>query len=116
MAKKQYYCIDFKSFHTAIHGLICYDTRRDAEKYYKQLETLLKDAKVQEFNSDEECMAYNFMLEHTVQSIIDKCSLYLDEVDFHEYRKGGVRNRIEKFYYYGDTRCIIVNWFDIVLY
>ena len=41
MAKKQYYCIDFRNMHNGFHGLFVFDTRKEAEEVLDRMDDLI---------------------------------------------------------------------------
>lgn len=115
MAKKQYYAINFRSYHTAVHGLICFSTRKEAEQKYNEIQKWLKEIEreTEEIPNNREMLEAIFY--DNLNNIINNSALYLHEVNFREYKEGTIRNRLEKYYIYNDTKCIIVNWnsFDL---
>ena len=42
MAKKQYYCIDFRNMNKGFHGLFVFDTRKEAEDNFIYLKEGIK--------------------------------------------------------------------------
>lgn len=106
MARKKFYCIDYRNMHTAIHGLIVYDSRKQAEDAY---ELLRKNIREFGFNGMDEEQTYQEILNIAFNSSID-C---IDEIDFRKIKEKQLYGRLQKVY---NDDYIIVNFCSIDLY
>ncbi len=110
---KKLYCIDFRNMHTAIHGLICFNTRAEAEANYKKLSEgiggLEKQYRNHIITDDEYTSYYN----NLITLIEYDASRWLDEVNYREFENIIRYNKPCKVY---QNDYVIVNNIAIDLY
>lgn len=114
--KKYYYCIDFRSMHTAVHGLLGYFTRIEAEKIYTKLKKDLNNLEKNVSNGIMEDTEFQLKYQCILDEIFNNADYILEEIDYREIEiktLGNKVKRIEKMY---DSNCIIINDISLDLY
>lgn len=109
MAVKQYYCIDYRNMHKGIHGLIIFNTRKEAEDSYIVLKNGIAEFEkaTREGRLSEE--EGTFRYECLVQDIFDDAMTVWEEIDYHVFEEGMLRGRLEKYIRANGTKYIVVN-------
>lgn len=114
--KKYYYCIDYRSMHTAIHGLVGFSTRVEAEKVYKKLKKELNNLEINVTNgliyNDEFQVSY----QHIVDELLNNSDYMLEEIDFRKIETKVLGNKIKRMERIYDSNCIIINDMSLDLY
>lgn len=111
--KKCEYCIDFRNMHTAIHGLIVFNSRKEAEKAYtdftygvNRVEQELRLGSTTRENSED---LYNSL----VDDLFVKSINVYDEINFREIKEEMSPKYLK---YYRVKSCIIVNIVSLDIY
>ena len=101
------YCIDFRNMYTAIHGLIVFNTRKDAEDAYEFLKKNIRKLEVSETN--DEGLTYD----DVINNVLNSSTNFIDEINFRSIKEKQLYGRLQKVY---DNDYIIVNFCSIDLY
>lgn len=106
MAKKKKYCINYRNMHTAIHGLILFDTRREAEDAYGFLKKNIRKIEMSEMEDE-------FTYEDIVNIVFNSSEGCIDEINFRDIKEKQLYGKLQKVYC---DDYIIVNFSSIDLY
>ena len=106
MARKKQYCIDFRNMHTAIHGLIVFNTRKEAEDGYTFLKNNIRKI---ELGQMDETLTY----EDIINMVLNSSSDFIDEINFRSIKEKQLYGRLQKVY---NDDYVIVNFCSIDLY
>lgn len=114
MAKKQYYCIDFRNMHNGFHGLFVFDTRKEAEDNFIYLKNGITELEVNRgAGKISEQSAENKYHEFINEVYLSSSSFY-EEVDFRKKQEKTLRNKLEEYYEMNGFRYIVVNFRNVL--
>ena len=110
MAKKQFYCIDFRNMHNGFHGLFVFDNRKDAEDNYTYLKRGIHELEIlrgkEKISEEEGNIKYNVLIDN----VYKEARSFYDEIDYREKQEKMIRNRLEQYYEMNGFRYIVVNF------
>ena len=110
MAKKQYYCIDFRNMHNGIHGLFVFENRQKAEDNYTYLKRGIRELEIlrtkEKISEEEGTLKYNTLIDNVYREAMS----YYEEVDYRDKQESMIRNRLEQYYEMNGFRYIVVNF------
>lgn len=110
MAKKQFYCIDFRNMHNGLHGLFVFDKRQKAEDNYTYLKRGIRELEIlrtkEKVSEEEGSLKYNMLIEDVCRESVD----FYDEIDYRDKQEAMIRNRLEHYYEKNGFRYIVVNF------
>ena len=109
MAKKQYYCIDFRNMHTGIHGLFVFDNRQKAEDNYTYLKRGIHELEILRTKEKISEQEGNNKYHELVNEVYIASSDFIEEVSSEKDEKM-IRNRLEQYYDMHGFRFIVVNF------
>lgn len=112
------YCIDYRNMYTGIHGLLCYDTRRNAESYLdKILKAIVADEKEKHLSVVEKRPQKSSVLEPLLDAAFVEADNVIDEIDYRDikeiYKEVKGKTRLVRMY---GKDCVIVNLVSVDLY
>jgi hypothetical protein len=99
--------------HTALHGLLLFNTRKEAEVALKTFNANMKDLEScqekGEFENNE--FNYEFVYQEYVGELVNEAVDVIHELNFHEIYTKKFYGRVQYIY---DDENIIVNKFDVI--
>lgn len=111
--KKCEYCIDFRNMHTAIHGLIAFNSRKEADaayvEYTNSVNALERDIAQGKIEQEGGHYIYNALTDDLFNSAV---KVY-EEINFREIKEEMSPKYLK---YYRVKSCIIVNIVSLDIY
>lgn len=111
--KKCEYCIDFRDMHTAIHGLIVFNSRKEAEtaylNYKKRTDALERDRLQGKIDAEDANCIYQSLTENLFNHAVN----VYEEINFREIKEEMSTKYLK---YYKVKSCIIINMMSLDIY
>ena len=114
MAKKQYYCIDFRNMHNGIHGLFVFDTRKEAEDNFIYLKNGIIELEVNRGKGKISEQSAENKYHDFINEVYLNSSSFIEEVDYREKKEKTIRNLLEECYEFNGFRYIVVNFRNVL--
>ena len=114
MAKKQFYCIDFRNMHNGFHGLFVFDNRKDAEDNFIYLKNGITELEVNRGAGKISEQSANNKYHEFINEVYLNSSSYYEEIDYKQKQEKTLRNKLEEYYEMNGFRYIVVNFRNVL--